>query len=445
MKNSLNAETCAKIMAPLTIANSQFAQRYSRESGLRQPVHTVYGGAHLFTAQTPKKLGALALRSFEKYAQSGEEIALLFGLESKLAEQIHARIIDKLTREPIEDFRIDFEDGYGYRSDDEEDQHAQTTAAQVALAMEQNSLPPFFGIRIKALNREMMARSIRTLDLFLTALLEQSNGALPPNFVITLPKVVSAAQVAALHALCSQLESQLGIVSGTLKVELMIETTQALCNEFGVNQIPAFIQEANGRCAAIHFGAFDYTASCGIAGEHQDIRHTACDFARQMMLIATAGTSIWLADGVTTHLPLEPHRGADLSGTQLAENQAAIAHAWKIHYDNIRHSLASGFYQSWDLHPAQLVPRYGATYAFFLEGLTLTAKRLRNFIEKAAQATTVGSTFDDAASAQGLLNYFLRAINCDALHMNEVEHLTGLSLTELRSGSFSAIMQMRNH
>jgi len=69
--------------------------------------------------------------------------------------------------------------------------------------------------------------------------------------------------------------------------------------------------------------------------------------------------------------------------------------------------------------------------------------RLHNFVEKAAQATLVGDVFDDAATGQGLLNYFLRGINCGALTEREALEMTGLSLGELRGRSFLKILNGR--
>src|SRR5262249_38327943 len=159
--------------------------------------------------------------------------------------------------------------------------------------------------------------------------------------------------------------------------------------------------------------------------------HLACDFAREVMQVAFAGTGIWLSDGATNILPVPIHstaRGsAKLSAMQIDENRDAVHRAWKLHFEHIRHSLGNGFYQGWDLHPAQLVTRYAAIYSFFLESLDAAAERLRNFIAKAAQATLVGEVFDDAATGQGLLNFFLRAINCGAISAEETEALTTLS------------------
>jgi hypothetical protein len=127
----------------------------------------------------------------------------------------------------------------------------------------------------------------------------------------------------------------------------------------------------------------------------------------------------------------------------MAENRAGVHNAWRMHYEDVRHSLEAGFYQGWDLHPAQLVTRYAAVYAFFLTGLEQQGARLRNFVERAAQATLVGDVFDDAATGQGLLNFFFRAINCGALTEEEAVALTGVTLDELRGRSFVRILQHR--
>jgi hypothetical protein len=89
------------------------------------------------------------------------------------------------------------------------------------------------------------------------------------------------------------------------------------------------------------------------------------------------------------------------------------------------------------------VTRYAAVYSFFLESLDAASERLRNFIAKAAQATLVGEVFDDAATGQGLLNYFLRAINCGAITAAEAQAQTGLTPEELRSASFVKILDGR--
>jgi hypothetical protein len=174
--------------------------------------------------------------------------------------------------------------------------------------------------------------------------------------------------------------------------------------------------------------------------------HPSCDFAKHMMQVSFAGTGVWLSDGATNIMPVGPHRapeGSSLSQDQVEENRAVVHRSWKLHYDHIQHSLVGGFYQGWDLHPAQLPTRYAAVYAFFLESLDAASERLRNFVEKAAKATLVGDVFDDAATGQGLLNYFLRALNCGALTEEEGLRLSGLTRDELQSGSFVKILKSR--
>ena len=419
-----------------------FASRYPGESARRQPVHTVYGGAHLFKSDTAPRLGTLAIRSFETYAPDAQTFAQSLELPGKLADTIYERVREKLTREAVEDFRIDFEDGYGTRPDAEEDGHAVSAALETAKGFEAGTLPPFIGIRIKTFSEELHARSIRTLDLFLTTLAEQTGGRLPENFVVTLPKIISPAQVTTLADIFDLLEPKLGLPTGSLKMEMMVETTQSIINERGESNLPQLLDAARGRCVAAHFGTYDYTASCSITAAYQDMLHPACDFARHVMQVSFGGTGIWLSDGATNIMPVAPHRG-ELSAEQEAENRNVVHRAWKLHYQHVRHSLTNAFYQGWDLHPAQFPTRYAAVFTFFLEGLDQASERLSNFVAKAAQATLVGDVFDDAATGQGLLNYFLRAINCGALTEREAQDLTSLSLDELRSGSFVKILHNR--
>ena len=431
-----------EITKALQSSLAAFALRYPGESGRRQPVHTVYGGAHLFKSDTASRLGTLAMRSFETYAPDAKSFAQTLELPDKLADKIYERVREKLVREAVEDFRIDFEDGYGTRPDAEEDGHAVSAAQEAAKGLEAGTLPPFLGIRIKTFSEELHVRSIRTMDLFLTTLVESAGGRLPENFVVTLPKIVLPAQVATIADIFDLLEPKLGLPANSLKMEMMVETTQSIINERGETNLPQMLDAARGRCVAAHFGTYDYTASCSITAAYQDMLHPACDFARHVMQVSFGGTGIWLSDGATNIMPVAPHRG-ELTAEQEAENRAVVHRAWKLHYDHVRHSLTNAFYQGWDLHPAQFPTRYAAVYTFFLEGLDAASERLSNFVAKAAQATLVGDVFDDAATGQGLLNYFLRAINCGALNEREAQDLTSLSLEELQSGSFVKILQNR--
>ena len=479
MKTSLDESALADVSAKLQPANQEFMKRYPGETGRRQPVHTVYGGAHLFKSDSAERLGGLARRSLDQFAPDFLTFAKAIGLPSAeelpasleqdaklaalietnldgvrlenkaawLAHSIYSRVNDKLRREPVEDFRIDFEDGYGNRPDEEEDGHAASAAKEVATGLQNKTLPPFIGIRIKPFNEELRARSMRTLDIFVSTLVQETDGQLPPNFVVTLPKITVPEQAGALADIFDSLEQHTGLASGSLKMEMMIETTQSIINSRGEINLPLMLDATRGRCVAAHFGTYDYTASCSITAAHQHMMHPACDFAKHMMQVSFAGTGIWLSDGATNIMPVAPHRftegGAPLTAEQIAENREVVHRAWKLHFDHIQHSLIGGFYQGWDLHPAQLPTRYAAVYSFFLQSLDAASERLRNFVDKAAKATLVGDVFDDAATGQGLLNYFLRALNCGALTEEEAVELSGLTVAELRSGSFMKILKNR--
>lgn len=432
----------------LGVANRAFMGRYPGERPTRQPVHTVYGGAHLYKAETTRRLGELALESLDTYGRDALEFAQGVGFASRapgsdawLANAVYERVRNKLTREAVEDFRIDFEDGFGARSDGEEDETAKNAAREVARGLKLGSLPPFLGIRIKSFGEEWKARATRTLELFVDTLLAESGGRLPDNFVVTLPKITVPEQATTLVRLCELLEKRHGLSAGSLRVELMIELTQALLGPDGRSPLPAFLDACEGRCAGAHLGTYDYTASCGITAAYQTMAHPMCDLAKGMMLLAYAGTGIFLSDGATNVMPVGPHRAAS-TPEHLLENRAVVHGAWQLAHRHIRHSLEGGFYQGWDLHPAQLPVRYAACYAFFLEGFAQMAERLRNFIEKAAQATLVGDVFDDAATGQGLLNYFLRALNCGAVGLDDIAQ-TGLTRDEFALRSFAKILAAR--
>ena len=443
---TLTSENLAPIVATLAAENRAFMAIYPGESDRRQAVHTVYGGAHLFKADSTGKLGEVALRSLRDFAPNAAELTRILAADWELpfAEKLYARIVEKLGREPIEDFRLDFEDGYGNRVDSEEDGHAEQSARQVAAALAAGTLPPFIGIRIKPFNEDLRDRAIRTLDIFITTLVRETGGKLPANFVVTLPKVQIAAQVTAAAELLTLLEEKLGLAHGSIRIEPMIETPQSIIDRHGHCPLLGIVQAAAGRCRSVHFGVYDYTASSGITAAYQAMGHPTCDFARAHMIVSLAGTGVHLSDGATNILPVAPHRGESLTAEQISRNFEAVHGAWLMGYRDNLHSLRNGIYQGWDLHPAQLVARYAAVYSFFLEGLEAASGRLKAFVKKAALASLFGDVFDDAATGQGLLNFFLRGIACGAI--TEAEALeTGLSLEEIRSRSFYKILTGRRN
>lgn len=445
---SLSTRDLRPVLQDLRKTNVELARLYPGERGDRQPVHTVYGGAHLFRANSAEKLGALALAALDEYAPDAATLAEALQLQEDgqtHAATVRARVVEKLRREPVEDFRLDFEDGYGNRPDDEEDGHAQSAAHEVAAGSRNGTLPPFIGIRIKPLSRELHGRSLRTLDLFVTVLARETKKQLPQNFVITIPKIMAPGHVAAVARSCSAIERRLGLRDGLLKLELMIETPQSILGADGSSALRALVTAGGGRVNSAHFGTYDYTALCGITASWQHMRHQVCDFAKHMMQVSLAQSGVHLSDGATNIMPVAPHRTTPdrpLTEAQRRENREAVHRAWKAHFDDVRHSLVNGYYQGWDLHPAQLPTRYAAVYEFFLSARSPATARLRNFVEKAAQATLVGDVFDDAATGQGLLNFFVRGLTSGALTLDEARE-TGLTIEELQGRSFLTILENR--
>ena len=457
----------------LRTANLRFQETYPGDRPDRQPVHTVYGGANLFKSDTCIKMGEIALKSFRTYAPDFYSLARVLKLEGheelpssekkreKLLEKlgktevsgirkkaawlpylVYNKIIEKLKTEPVEDFRIDFEDGFGNRPDAEEDATAIQAASELAIGMEKGTISPFIGIRIKPFTEDLKERGVRTLDLFLTTLFEKTGGRLPANFVVMLPKVTIPEQVSTLVRFFEIIEKKHGLAPGTLRMETMVEATQIIMDEEGRNPLMKIIRAGEGRCIAAHFGTYDYTASCGITAKYQTMAHPVCDFAHHMTKVALGGTGIFISDGATNVMPIPPHRGDSLTEKQEKENREVVHNAWRIGYGHTMHSLINGLYQGWDLNPAQLPMRYAATYYFFLSSMDEATKRLKAFVDRAAISTLTGDIFDDAATGQGLLNFFLRALNCGAI--SEEEALaTGLSAEELRTRSFYRILESR--
>jgi len=474
MKTILSDEKTSGILKLLAGANRSFEENYPGKSLRRQPVQTFYEGAHLFKAESAKNFALLANKSLTDFAPDFVSFANALGLKDAdslpdnnaaidallteiqnngidpknsavwLAWRVYAQVKKKLEREAVEDFRLDYEDGFGIHPDEKEDAVAVQGAKEVADGMKQNILPPFIGIRIKPFNSEFVERSVRTLNIFVSTLLEETGGVLPDNFVVTLPKVEIPEQAAALVKVFEVLEADSVLNSGELKMEIMIETTQSVFNADGEVTARKIANAAGHRCVGAHFGTYDYTASCDLIAAYQTMDNEVCDFARQVMKVAFGGSGIFLSDGATNIIPLAPHHGENLSALQISENLESIHRSWKLSYGHIRHSLANAFYQGWDLHPAQLPVRYAANAAFFLEQLQVSTGRLRNLVEQASSATVSGDVFDDAATGQGLLNYFFRALNSGAIDPEDVES-AGVTVEEVQAGSFRNIVEARRN
>ena len=319
---------------------------------------------------------------------------------------------DKLGREPIEDLRIDFEDGYGVRGDDVED--ADVGRAAEALAAAQRSratsaLPPSYGIRFKSFERPTRSRGLATLVGFVDRLL--SSGGRLDGFVVTLPKVTSVAQVEAMAVACDRIEGAHGLSRGTLRFEIQVETPQSILGPDGTALVARMIQAAPERVSGLHYGTYDYSAFCGIAAAYQSLEHPVADHAKAVMQAAAAGTGVRLSDGSTNILPVG--------------DAEEVRRGWALHLRLVRRSLERGFYQGWDLHPAQLPTRYAATYAFYRDGFASAAERLRRYATGSG-----GGVLDEPATARALADFLVRGLDCGALHDHETD-ATGMDRAAL--------------
>ncbi|MCQ4083353.1 HpcH/HpaI aldolase/citrate lyase family protein [Streptomyces sp. RB6PN25] len=407
---SLSDAVRESVGASLAGVDAELARRYPGDPGTRQPVHTVYVPGDVFEAGTVRSWGDQALAALDEHAPDAAAFARVLELPEQLAADVYERVRAKLRREPIEDLRIDFEDGYGPRPDDEEDAAAARAARLVARTVADGTAPPCIGIRMKCMEAAVRDRGIRTLDIFLTGLMEA--GGLPEGLVLTLPKVTFPEQVSAMVRLCEEFEKARGLGQGRIGFEIQIETTQAILGPDGRATVARLIDAAEGRATGLHYGTFDYSASCGVSAAYQSMDHPVADHAKAVMQVAAAGTGVRLSDGSTNVLPVGP--------------TSQVHDAWRLHYGLVRRSLARAYYQGWDMHPGHLPTRYAAVYAFYREGLESAAARLAAYVARAG-----GDVMDEPATAKALSGYVLRGLDCGAVDLDEVSGATGLGRAEL--------------
>ncbi|GGW43064.1 aldolase [Streptomyces lucensis JCM 4490] len=409
---SLAGAVGEEIEARLAPVDAELERRYPGDPGTRQPVHTVYVPADAFTAGTVRSWGDRALALLDEHAPDPASFAAVLGLPDDLAEPVYSRVRDKLEREPVEDLRVDFEDGYGPRPEAEEDEAAARAARLVAEAYRDGTAAPYMGIRVKCMEAAVRARGIRTLDVFLTGLVEA--GGLPGGLVLTLPKVTYPEQVSAFARLLEAFEEAHGLGAGRLGFEIQIETSQSILAADGTAAVARMIQAADGRATGLHYGTFDYSACLGVSAAYQASDHPAADHAKAVMQVAAAGTGVRVSDGSTNVLPVGP--------------AAKVHDAWRLHYGLTRRALARAYYQGWDMHPGHIPTRYAAVFAFYREGFEQAAARLARYAGRVG-----GDVMDEPATAKALGGYLLRGLDCGALDVAEVARLTGLTRADLEA------------
>ncbi|OBF41399.1 aldolase [Mycolicibacterium peregrinum] len=413
MTRRLDDAVLADVDRRLSAADAELVNRYPGDDGRRQPVHTVYIPGNRYSATMPADWGSIALAA-AKDAGGLDAVAALLGAGSGTdcePETLAGLVQNKLATEPIEDLRIDFEDGYGTFDDATEDADVAHAIAALRVALDAGTSTPFVGTRFKCFEAGTRARGLRTLDMFVSGLVE--SGGLPEGLTLTLPKVTSVDQVEAMVMVASALEGANGLTSGCIRFEVQVETPQAILGADGRAPVAQFIHAGQGRVSSLHYGTYDYSASLGIAAAYQSMEHPAADHAKNVMQLAVAGTGVHMSDGSTNILPVgEPGN---------------VATAWKLHARLVRRHLERGIYQGWDMHPAQLVTRFLATYAFYRGAFAPAATRLRNYVHRLDS-----TVMDEPATARALANVIHRGSVCGALTVDEIETATDLSMSTVR-------------
>ncbi|MFJ9037501.1 DUF6986 family protein [Streptomyces sp. NPDC102406] len=410
VSTSLAGAVSEGISASLAPVDAELDRRYPGDPGTRQPVHTVYVPGDAFDAGTVRSWGDQALAQLDEHAPDAASFAAVLGLSDELAEPVHSRVRAKLEREPVEDLRVDFEDGYRPASDADEDETAARAARVIAEAYAQGTAAPYMGIRMKCMEAPVRDRGIRTLDIFLTGLME--HGGLPDGLVLTLPKVTYPEQVTAMVRLLEAFEKSHGLDAGRLGFEIQIETSQSILAADGTAAVARMIDAAEGRATGLHYGTFDYSACLGVSAAYQASDHPAADHAKAVMQVAAAGTGVRVSDGSTNVLPVGP--------------TAKVHDAWRLHYGLTRRALARAYYQGWDMHPGHIPTRYAAVFAFYREGFEQAAARLSAYARQSS-----GDIADEPATAKALAGYLLRGLDCGALDVAEVARLSGLTRADL--------------
>lgn len=395
----------ARIDAVLSAVDVELDRAYPGDRAEKQPAHTVYVSAADVDADTPGTWGDRAS------AIADEAAAVVADLDrTGIASLVQAR----LRSQPIEDLRIDLEDGYGWRPDVVEDRDARAAGRTIATwSARPEQAPNAFGVRCKGLGATERARGLRSLELVLDAA-----GGVPDGFVFTVPKLRAAAQVDAVVMICEELERAHGLLEGALRFELQIESPQAVLGADGRATVAEAIHRGGPRLTGLHYGTYDYSAACGIVSSQQSLEHPVADHAKSVMLVAAAQTGVWVSDGSTQVSPVG--------------SAEVVEAALRRHHRLVTRSLERGFYQGWDMHPGHLVTRWLAVYGFFRSAMSPAVTRLQSYFDRQSSEFV-----DEPATAQSLALVVLRGLSVGAFTEADVlavgPRCSAAALGELRA------------
>src|SRR5688500_16865067 len=158
----MDEEVLAELDRRLAPVDAARLAAYPGERSTRQPVHTCYVPADAVVPGLAAAWGQAALAALDEHGLPD------LGLDPALMEQVLPRVRAKLATEPVEDLRVDAEDGYRGAPDAEDDDVLRAAAA-LAADRSAGSAPPSVGIRAKSLEAPTRRRGVRSLDLFLGA------------------------------------------------------------------------------------------------------------------------------------------------------------------------------------------------------------------------------------------------------------------------------------
>ncbi len=404
-ERSITDEARARIEELLAPVDADLGRWFPGDRAEPQPVHTVYVSAADVDVDTPRRWGTAALE-LESNASAVAELA---------GDEVREIVRTRLAANPIEDLRIDLEDGYGWRGDEREDADARRTGQTLARwAADRPHAPRSAGVRAKGLGAYERARGIRTLELVL-----DGAGGVPSGFVVTVPKLRDVRQVDAITVLCEEFERAHGLTEATVRVELQIEIPQAVLGPDGRATLAQAIHRGGRRIWGLHYGTYDYSAACGIVSAQQSLEHPVADHAKAVMQVAAAQTGVWISDGSTQVMPTgEPEQ---------------VDAALRRHHRLVTRSLERGFYQGWDMHPGHLVTRWLAVVGFYRSAMPAAASRLQAYFERRS-----GDVVDEPATAMSLALVIRRGLAAAAFTVDEVTRTAPLCtparLDELSAG-----------
>ncbi|MGJ7540838.1 DUF6986 family protein [Brevibacterium luteolum] len=393
-------------------ANTKVAPAAWNQSHL-QALHTVYVpgdsvSPDLLTTWSHEAAGMLD--AFDHVLRTKVTSIETLSVESN---DLFRRVSARLREKPIDDLRVDFEDGYGQRSDETEDDDVRRAATATAeMAAQAAHRCPSFGIRPKSVDSPQPERGARTLLLWVETLLDCGYPA--DTILFTAPKITSPTHVDIWRDLSAHIEDSFELNEGTVRFELQIETPQSVLAADGCNAMIELVKRSGGRCVALHYGTYDYSASLGIFPEFQSSDHPVGLFAKESMRLAAALYGIWVSDGSSNLIPTSADPDAN-------------ARAISRHVDLILDALGRGIVQGWDLHPTQLPTRYLANFAFYRTYFGSSAQRLSEYFSRSSGS----GVLDEPATARAMAGLITRGWEVGALSSEEIQQATSLTPPEL--------------